>query len=102
MTGGWVTLLGRPRGSANGRLRRLPASVRLALPIAAAAALLAIPTTATAAPGVSVASGSNEVQAARHVNASVLTASPQKGRSKASPPLPAKFMHPDELRTAKV
>jgi len=95
-------LLGRPRGSANGRLRRLPASVRLALPIAAAALLLAIPTTATAAPGVASASGPSEVPAAGQVKATVLAASPHLGHAKASPPLPAKFMHPDELRTAKV
>jgi len=76
--------------------------VRLALPIAAAAMLLAIPTTVTAAPGVSSASGSNELQAVGQVQASVLTTSPQKGKGKTSPPLPAKFMHPVELGAAKI
>src|SRR6266852_5247641 len=100
--GGWDHLLETTGGAANGRLRRLPASVRLVLPIAAAAILLATPTTATAAPSVSSASGPNVLQAVGEVQASVLTASPHKGQGKAASPLPAKFMHPDELRTAKV
>jgi P2-related tail formation protein len=75
--------------------------VRLALPIAAAAVLLAFPTPATAAQGVSSWSSSRVVPAAGHVQATVLTAHPAQARSKSSPALPTRFMHPAELRTAK-
>src|SRR5260370_38430775 len=102
MAGGWITLLGRPRGTAIRRLRHLPDSVRLALPMAAAALLLGMPTTATAAPSVSSPSGPNVLQAVGQVQASALTGGPHQGKGKNSPALPAKFMHPDELRTAKV
>src|SRR5260370_16451746 len=102
MAGGGIMLLGRRRGCAMRRLGRLPDSVRLALPMAAAALLLGMPTTATAAPSVSSPSGPNVLQAVGQVQASALTGGPHQGKGKNSPALPAKFMHPDELRTAKV
>ena len=101
MTGGWITLLGTPRGSTNGRLRRLPASVRLALPILVAPLLLASPTTTNAAPLVSFSSGSN-VPAVGQVKATLLVAGSHRANAKASPALPTKFMHPRELQAAKL
>src|SRR5438445_381721 len=101
MTGGWITLLGTPRSSGNGRLLRLRNSVRLALPIASAL-LMAIPNIATAAPGTSFSSSSHVVPAVGLVKATVLSASSNPGKAKASKSLPAKFMHPDALRTAKL
>src|SRR5437660_5726040 len=101
MTGGWITLLGTPRSSGNGRLRRLPDSVRLALPILVAALQLAGPIPTTAAPLVSSGSGSN-VPAVGQVKATLLVASSHQAKAKASPALPAKFMHPRELQAAKL
>ena len=85
--------------------------MRLALSIAAASLLVAMPATATAAQGVSAASGSkvapaasgsNVVPAAGHVSATLLAARQPDGQSQTTQSEPAKFMHPDELRTAKV
>src|SRR5438309_3770543 len=101
MTGGWITLLVTPRSSGNGRLRRLPDSVRLALPILVAALQLAGPIPTTAAPLVSSGSGSN-VPAVGQVKATLLVASSHQAKAKASPALPAKFMHPRELQAAKI
>ncbi|TMC96546.1 MAG: hypothetical protein E6J05_14020, partial [Chloroflexi bacterium] len=63
---------------------------------------MAIPNIATAAPGTSFSSSSHVVPAVGLVKATVLSASSNPGKAKASKSLPAKFMHPDALRTAKL
>jgi hypothetical protein len=67
-----------------------------------AALLLAIPSTAAAAPAASSAPSSNELPAVGQIKATVLAATAPQGHGKASPALPTKFMHPDELAAAKV